>query len=108
MTDHIEAVEMVITGPAAFIEEHCRRLVTERLIACAQVTDVHSTYRWEGHVESDAEARAHLHTVKANVAAVTEATQKAHPYDLPCVLVLALAPGSSPAYMQWVAREATS
>lgn len=108
MTSQAEAVEMVITGPAAFIEEHCRRLVTDRLIACAQVSNVSSTYRWEGSIENDPEARAHLHTVSANVAQVTAATQAAHPYDLPCVLVFPLEAGTSPAYIQWIADETTS
>ena len=103
MTETIEAVEVVITGPPEFVEEHCRRLVEDRLIACAQVGRVQSTYRWEGAIESETEARAALHTVRDKVDAVTERTVADHPYDVPCILVLPVQ-GGNEAYLRWVAE----
>lgn len=101
MTETVDAVEIVLTGPPEFIDQHCERLVQQRLVACAQVGQVRSTYRWEGRVEQDAEARAALHTVRANVAAVTRLTLDSHPYDVPCVLVLPIQVGN-PEYLRWI------
>ncbi len=42
MTD---AVEVVLTGPPDFIDRHCGQLVDARLIACAKVAQIQSTYR---------------------------------------------------------------
>jgi periplasmic divalent cation tolerance protein len=98
MTD---AVEVVITGPPDFIQQHCRRLVEDRLIACAQIAQVESTYRWEGKVEKDPEARATMHTMRTNVPAITQLTREQHPYDVPCILVLPIQDGN-PDYLQWV------
>lgn len=98
MTD---AVEVVITGPPDFIDRYCRQLVDDRLIACAQVVTIQSTYRWQGEVETDPEARAAMHTIRSNVHAITERTRDEHPYDVPCILILPVQDGN-PDYLEWI------
>ena len=102
MSEAAEVVEVVITGPPEFIEQHSRRLVEGRLIACAQVAQVQSTYRWQGVVEQDPEARASLHTLRANLPLIMRLTRSEHPYDVPCILVLPIRDGD-PDCLQWVA-----
>jgi periplasmic divalent cation tolerance protein len=105
MSEAAEVVEVVITGPPEFIDQHSRRLVEGRLIACAQVAQVaqvKSTYRWQGQVEQDPEARASLHTLRANIPLIMRLTRSEHPYDVPCILVLPIRDGD-PEYLRWVA-----
>jgi periplasmic divalent cation tolerance protein len=99
MTD---AVEVVLTGPPEFIDRYCRQLVDDRLIACAQVAQIQSTYRWQGKVETDPEARAAMHTIRSNVHVITERARGEHPYDVPCILVLPIQDGN-PDYLEWIA-----
>ena len=105
MTEATDVVEVVITGPPDFIEQHCRALVEDRLIACAQVARIESTYRWQGQVEKEPEARAALHAMRVNANAIIERTRAAHPYDVPCILVLPIQ-DADPDYMQWISDEA--
>ncbi len=103
MTDAPDVVEVIITGPRDFIGPHTTKLIDDHLIACAQVANINSTYRWEGRVEHEDEARATMHTTRANVAAVSEFTRHEHPYDVPCILVIPVESGD-PDYMKWVCR----
>ncbi len=98
MTD---AVEIVLTGPAGFIQAHCRHLVENRLVACAQIVLVESTYRWQGEVEKDSEARAALHTLRSNVTVVSRHTRETHPYDTPCIIVLPILDADRD-YLEWI------
>lgn len=103
----MDVVEVVTTGPAQFVAEHVSKLVQERLIACAQCTQVTSTYRWEGSVERNEEVRAHLHTTAARARQVRARVEADHPYDVPCVLVLPVV-DALPAYADWVAQQTDS
>jgi periplasmic divalent cation tolerance protein len=96
------AVEVVVTGPPEFIDQYCRQLVEDRLIACAQVAQIHSTYRWQGEVEREPEARAAMHTLRSAVSAIAQRTRDEHPYDVPCILVLPIQDGN-PDYLEWIA-----
>lgn len=100
----MDVVEIVITGPTRFMAENCSTLVRERLIACAQCTQVSSTYRWEGSVEREEEVRAHLHTTAARAREVSARIEAEHPYDVPCILVLPVV-DALPAYAEWVAEQ---
>ena len=95
------AVEMILTGPAEWMTQYVNQLVSDRLIACAQLGPIVSTYRWEGEVEIANETRAALHTIQDNVATLMERTQTAHPYDVPCILVMPIQ-SANPAYLDWI------
>lgn len=101
----VDIVEIVITGPADFVERHVAELVADRLIACAQCADVRSVYRWEGAVEQDGEVRAQLHTTASRAREVTRRITAEHPYDVPCILVVPVV-DALPEYARWVAQEA--
>jgi periplasmic divalent cation tolerance protein len=79
-----------------------RRLVEERLTACANVLPgLHSVYRWKDEVEEAGEALVVLKTVAGRVEALTERAAALHPYDVPEVLALPVLEGLQP-YMDWV------
>lgn len=100
----MELVEIVVTGPADFVQKLVTQLVADRLIACAQCATVRSTYRWAGSIERDEEVRAQLHTTAARAGEVGARIDDAHPYDVPCILVLPVLQ-ALPAYAAWVAAQ---
>jgi periplasmic divalent cation tolerance protein len=85
----------------------CRRLVGDRLAACAQVGGpITSTYRWQGAVETDPEWTVTVKTVADRLDAVVAAVRELHPYELPEVVAVPVA-GGHPGYLDWVVSEST-
>lgn len=79
-----------------------RALVEEGLAACVSVLPpMHSTYRWQGAVETAAERQVLIKTKAASVAALERRVRELHPYDVPEFLVLDIDAGS-PAYLSWL------
>jgi periplasmic divalent cation tolerance protein len=81
-----------------------RRLVEERLAACAQVVGpVSSVYWWQGEVESAGEWYCHLKTTSARVPALIGRIRELHPYDTPEIVALPVVEGDA-AYLRWIAE----
>lgn len=77
-------------------------LVDEKLAACGNlVPAVESIYRWEGKVETAAEALLILKTTSARSPALTARLRELHPYEVPEILALPVSDGL-PAYLRWV------
>jgi periplasmic divalent cation tolerance protein len=86
----------------------CRRLVEERLIACANITpEIRSIYRWEGVVHDDIEARALIKTTAANAERILEFLKRNHSYSVPAVVFWPIDSGNSD-YLTWVEKETSS
>jgi periplasmic divalent cation tolerance protein len=80
-----------------------RRVVEERLCACANVLPgVLSVYRWEGTVEEDPEALALLKTTGDALDALRDRVLELHPYDEPEFVALRV-DGGSASYLGWIA-----
>jgi periplasmic divalent cation tolerance protein len=80
-----------------------RRLVEERLAACAQVVGpVASVYWWHGEVETAGEWYCHLKTTAARVDALIARVRELHPYETPEIVALPVTEGD-PAYLRWIA-----
>jgi periplasmic divalent cation tolerance protein len=80
-----------------------RTLVDEGLAACVNVVaGLHSTYRWQGAVETADEALLLVKTTAARFAALRDRLVALHPYELPEVIAVDVAAGL-PAYLEWVA-----
>ncbi|HEC90870.1 MAG TPA: divalent-cation tolerance protein CutA [Alphaproteobacteria bacterium] len=85
-----------------------RKLVEERLCACANVIDgVASFYWWEGAVREDAEAVLIAKTREDLVAVVTERIKELHSYDCPCVVALPITAGNRD-FLQWIDRQTSA
>ena len=84
-----------------------RRLVEERLAACAQVVGpVSSVYWWQGEVESAGEWYCHLKTTASRVDALIARIRDMHPYETPEIVALPIAEGDE-AYLRWIADSVT-
>ena len=82
-----------------------RSLLDAGLIACANcLPGATSWYRWEGALESSAEALMLIKTRTTLVGQVVEAIRKAHPYELPEVLEVPVT-GGLEGYLDWVKNE---
>lgn len=106
MTAHL----IYSTWPGAAEAELCAaQLIEQKLAACVTVLPgAHSTFRWDGQVQRSTEAIMLVKTTMLQSSAVLEAVRAAHPYDLPCIIALAVtAEGSNPEFLQWIATETT-
>lgn len=85
-----------------------RVLVEERLAACVNmVPGVRSIYHWKGAVEEDPEVLLVIKTGAQRCEALAARVKELHPYDLPEVLELPVAGGST-AYLDWVRAESSA
>ena len=89
-------------GNAADAGNLATLLVEQRLAACVNALGkVTSTYRWRGRVQQDQETLLVIKTTAARYPAVEQAIRAHSKYELPEVLAIPVAAGSS-AYLDWV------
>lgn len=73
-------------------------------IACATLTSIDSTYRWQGSIEHSTEVQVAMHTTGARAEVVVQRLKQLHPYEVPCILVVpVLTEGADD--LAWVDRE---
>ena len=82
-----------------------RALVEERLAACVNILPgMTSIYRWEGAVETAAEAVLIAKTRADLFERLTARVRELHSYAVPCVVELRVGRGN-PDYLDWLQRE---
>ena len=82
-------------------------VVEAQLAACVNILPrVQSIYRWQGAVESAVEVPLLIKTTAAAYPALEAAIRESHPYDVPEIIALPITAGL-PAYLNWLAAEAT-
>lgn len=82
-----------------------RRLVEERLAACANILPaMESIYRWQGRIEAAQEAVLIAKTRAVLVDQLAARVRELHSYDCPCVVALPITAGN-PAYLRWLGAE---
>ncbi len=87
-------------------EAIARTLIEERLAACVNVHGpMHSTYRWKGQIERDAERQVVIKTTRDRLPALESRLRALHPYELP--EFVALDGKASAMYGHWVKTETT-
>ena len=80
-----------------------RKLVEERLVACAHLNRISSHYRWESNVVCEEEWRASLKTSSAVCDAAISRLCDLHPYEVP--MILSREEDASEEYGAWVVAE---
>ena len=78
-----------------------RTLVERGLVACAQIEEIESFYRWDDALQDDREWRLLLKTVAARYDDVEQAIRALHPYELPAIYALPVDRAFAP-YAAWV------
>lgn len=74
-----------ITAPPDAAESLAETLVEERLAACVNALDCHSTYRWEDEVHSDPEVVLLAKTTDERYDDLVARVEELHSYEEPCV-----------------------
>lgn len=79
-----------------------RRLVEQRLAACAQISGpIQSYYTWKGKVETATEWVCAVKTTRKAWPRVCSAIQESHNYETPEIVSLPIEDGSA-AYLRWI------
>lgn len=102
------AQDLLLVMTTAATRDDARRiglaLVERRLVACAQLSDIESLYRWQGRLEQSPECRLVLKTTVESYAAVEAAIRELHPYELPAIHAMPVTQAYGP-YADWVREE---
>ncbi|ATE64337.1 divalent-cation tolerance protein CutA [Rhizorhabdus dicambivorans] len=97
-------VILTACGSAEDADRIAAALVEERLAACVQIVPVRSVYRWQGRIERAGEWQLQIKTRAALADAVEARIKALHGYELPEIVALPVAAGSSD-YIGWVHAE---
>jgi periplasmic divalent cation tolerance protein len=98
---------MIVMTACASQEEASRlaaALVEKKLAACVQASEITSTYRWKGAVETSKEVRLMIKAKVADYPAIEALISALHSYEVPEVLAIPVIAGSS-AYLGWIDSE---
>jgi periplasmic divalent cation tolerance protein len=103
LTDKI--VVLMTCGSAKEARRIARALVEKRLAACGNILEapVQSIYRWKGKVETAKEYLLLIKTSRRRFAALQAEVKRLHSYDVPEIIALPIAKGSTD-YLKWIAE----
>ena len=79
-------------------------LLKERLIACANITNIKSAYWWRGRIQRHGEALLIAKTKRKLMKKIIATVKKHHSYSTPCVNALPILEGN-PDYLKWIDKE---
>lgn len=95
----------ITTSDAEEAKRIGRRILKERLAACANILEkVQSLYWWKGKLEESGEALLLLKSKKNKVKEIITMVKKLHSYENPAILALPILEGSEE-YLQWIEGE---
>jgi periplasmic divalent cation tolerance protein len=95
---------VVTTVPPDVADAIVDTLLGERLIACANMHDVRSTYEWKGERCRDTETVLTMETTRDRVALAIARLESLHPYECPKIVVLEPEQVNA-AYASWAAAQ---
>lgn len=78
-----------------------RKLVEERLAACANIFPIASIYRWKGKIEEANEFGIIVKTKTEKVKELEKRVKELHSYEVPCVVSFRIEEGSKD-YLDWI------
>jgi periplasmic divalent cation tolerance protein len=76
-------------------------LVEEKLVACVNVGEVNSYFRWEGEVQEEGEALLIMKTRSGKVKEIIRRIRELHSYEVPEIIALPIIDGHE-GYLDWV------
>ncbi len=95
----------VTTSGADESERIGKKVVEERLAACANIIPaITSYYWWNGKLEKDAESILLLKTTKKSLDTLIDRIRELHSYENPAIIALPIESGSE-IYLEWVEKE---
>lgn len=80
------------------------RLLSERLVACANIIGgIRSRFWWKGKIDSASEALLIMKAPKANFKKVEAAVKRLHSYEVPEIIAMPIIAGSKD-YLKWISE----
>lgn len=79
-------------------------LVEERMAACVQKQEIHSTYRWQGRVEDQREYLLNIKTVPSKLEEIKSTVRAIHTSEVYELVVLPIVDGNEE-YLQWIEQQ---
>jgi periplasmic divalent cation tolerance protein len=103
MSDRRNSVILVLVtvGSDAEGKAIASALVDQNLAACVSQFPIHSTYRWQGEIQSEPEWQLMIKTEPGQFEAITTLVRSLHSYDLPEIIAIPVVQGFAP-YLSWV------
>lgn len=80
-----------------------RALVEQRLVACAQISAIESTYLWDGNLQQEPECRLLLKTSDDKWPEVERFIRERHSHEVPAIFAVPVTQASE-GYANWVAE----
>lgn len=103
--DHLSDYVVVLsTAPPDHSGRLARLIVEERLAACVNISQVRSTFWWEGEVNQEAEDLLIIKTERQKAEELSKRIEAVHPYDLPEIIILPII-GGDDRYLAWISEE---
>jgi len=97
---------VLVTAPATVAEPLARKLLKERLVACANlIRGLRSLFWWNGKLDKARETLLVFKAPARNIPRLMARIRVLHPYDVPEILVLNVS-AANPPYAKWVLKEA--
>lgn len=78
-----------------------RKIVEERLAACANIVRGNSIYNWKGELEEEEEVFVYFKTDEKHYNALEARLRELHPYEVPMIVALPVKDGLSH-YLSWI------
>lgn len=95
----------ITASSAAEATELGRKLVNNRLVACANVLGpITSVFFWQGEAREEGEVAMVAKTQDDLVEHIVSWVKEWHSYDCPCVITLPINDGN-PEFLEWIAEE---
>lgn len=99
--DNKYSVVITTTGNKEDAEKIANALLSEKLAACIQVTQIKSYYTWKDAVNVDEEQLLLVKCKEADYAEIEKCIKTNHSYEIPEIILLPISTGL-PAYLSWI------
>ena len=80
-------------------------LINKRLVACANIFPIDSSYWWKGEINNEGEYVSIVKTRNELVKEVEQQVLKIHPYEVPCIMSMKV--NANKAYELWILEQTT-
>ncbi|MGL5081358.1 MAG: divalent-cation tolerance protein CutA [Microcoleaceae cyanobacterium] len=100
-------IVFVTAGTHLEAETIARNLVEAKLAACVSLTPIHSIYTWQDKICSEQEWQLVIKTDLALLDQIILNIQATHSYEVPEIIALPIAAGSS-SYLNWISEQVGS
>ena len=79
-------------------------LLAKRIVACCQISEIESTYRWRGNIEKSKEYKVEIKSTKKLFSKIKENIRESSSYDVPEIVAYDIV-GGSEEYLKWIDEE---